>query len=395
MDPERSTEKARWPALLLAAIATLVVTIVLAACGGGGEGGIGEGAAGSEDAETAQAGDVSGTLVISNWPLYIDTGRTGTVREFEQATGVSVEYNEDVNDNNEFFGKVQPQLSQGTSGGRSIMIVTDWMAKKMWDLGYLMKIDHADIPVATENMIDSLRSPSFDPEREFSVPWQSGMTGLVVRKDLAPDVTSINDLFDPKYRGKVTMLTEMRDTVPLVMAADGVDMEDATLDDWMAAIDKLQEAVDSGQIRRFTGNDYAQDMIKGDVVAAIGWSGDAVQLQSDNPNIEYRNPDEGCSLWSDNMVIPVGAPNTAAALAWIDFVYDPEVQADITEYVNFVSPVKGVKEILLERDPEIAENQLIFPSDEFTENCFTQDSPPGGEEALQEVEQAFQNVITG
>lgn len=395
MDPERSTEKARWPALLLAATAALVVTVLLAACGGGGEGGIGQGAAGSEDAETAQAGDVSGTLVISNWPLYIDTGRNGTVREFEQATGVTVEYNEDVNDNNEFFGKVQPQLSQGTSGGRSIMIVTDWMAKKMWDLGYLMKIDHADIPVATENMIDSLRSPSFDPEREFSVPWQSGMTGLVVRKDLAPDVTSINDLFDPKYRGKVTMLTEMRDTVPLVMAADGVDMENATLDDWMAAIDKLQEAVDSGQIRRFTGNDYAQDMIKGDVVAAIGWSGDAVQLQSDNPNIEYRQPDEGCSLWSDNMVIPVGAPNTAAALAWIDFVYDPEVQADITEYVNFVSPVKGVKEVLLDRDPELAKNELIFPSDQFTENCFTQDSPPGGEEGLQEVEQAFQNVTTG
>lgn len=395
MNPERTTDKAgSRPALFLAATAALIATLVLAACGGGG-GGIGEGAAGSEDAETAQAGDVSGTLVISNWPLYIDTGRNGTVREFEQATGVTVEYNEDVNDNNEFFGKVQPQLSQGTSGGRSIMIVTDWMAKKMWDLGYLMKIDHADIPVATENMIESLRSPSFDPEREFSVPWQSGMTGLVVRSDLAPDVTSINDLFDPQYRGRVTMLTEMRDTVPLVMAADGVDMENATMEDWMAAIDKLQQAVDSGQIRRFTGNDYAQDMIKGDVVAAIGWSGDAVQLQSDNPNIEYRNPDEGCSLWSDNMVIPVGAPNTAAALAWIDFVYDPEVQADITEYVNFVSPVTGVREILLERDPELAENQLIFPSDEYTANCFTQDSPPGGEEGLQEVEQAFQNVTTG
>ncbi len=376
------------------ALAVLALVVGLAACGDD-NGGIGAGAGGSEDAPTAQAGPVQGDLSISNWPLYIDTGGQGTVREFERATGVNVDYVEDVNDNNEFFGKVQPQLAQGSAGGRSIVVVTDWMAKKMWDLGYLQRIDHADIPVATENLIESLRSPSFDPEREFSVPWQSGMTGLVVRKDLAPDVTSINDLFDPKYKGRVTMLTEMRDTVPLVMAAEGVDVEDASMEDWMAAIDKLREGVDSGQIRRFTGNDYGQDMIRGDVVAAIGWSGDAVQLQADNPNIEYRQPDEGCSLWSDNMVIPIGAPNTAAALGWIDFVYDPQVQADIVEEVNFVSPVAGVKEVLLERDPALARNQLIFPSEQFIENCFTQDSPPGGEQGLRDVEQAFQNVVTG
>jgi spermidine/putrescine transport system substrate-binding protein len=179
------------------------------------------------------------------------------------------------------------------------------------------------------------------------------------------------------------------------MAADGVDVAEASKEDWLDAIDRLQGAVDSGQIRRFTGNDYAQDMIKGDVVAAIGWSGDAVQLQADNPDIEYRQPDQGCSLWSDNMVIPVGAPNTPAALAWMDFVYDPEVQADITEYVNYVSPVRGVREILVDRDPRIANNELIFPSDEFTEDCFTQDSPPGGEEVTQEVERAFQGVVTG
>ena len=140
------------------------------------------------------------------------------------------------------------------------------------------------------------------------MPWQSGMTGIIVRKDLAPDITSINDLFDPKYKGKVTMLSEMRDTVPLVMKADGVDPANATDEDWLAAIDKIQEAADSGQIRDFTGNDYADDLTSGNVVAAIGWSGDAVQLQADNPNIEWRMPDEGCMLWTDNMAIPVGAP---------------------------------------------------------------------------------------
>ena len=192
-----------------------------------------------------------------------------------------------------------------------------------------------------DNLIPSLQSPEFDPERTFSVPWQSGMTGLVVRKDLAPDVKSVNDLFDPKYKGKVTMLSEMRDTVPLVMAADGVDPTEATTQDWLDAIDKLQGAVDDGQIRQFTGNNYVQDLAKGDVVATIGWSGDAVQAQADNKNIEYRQPTEGCSIWSDNMLIPVGAPNAEAAYEFMNYVYEPENQAQIEQYVNYVSPVEG------------------------------------------------------
>ena len=227
------------------------------------------------------------------------------------------------------------------------------------------------------------------------MPWQTGMTGLVVRTDLAPDVKSINDLFDPKYKGKVTMLTEMRDTVPLVMAADGVDPVEATTEDWLAAIDKLQEASDSGQIRQFTGNNYVQDLAKGSVVAAIGWSGDAVQAQIDNPNIEFRMPTQGCALWSDNMLIPVGAPNPAAAYEFMNYVYEPENQAQIAEYVNYVSPVKGVKEVLEKKDPALANNELIFPSDEFVENCWNQTSPPGDDADVKEVEEAFQNVITG
>jgi len=381
--------KARNVRTLTALALAAMLALLVAACGGDNKvGGVSE----DKEVTTATAGEVTGSLNISNWPLYIDEN---TVKDFEELTGVSVTYNEDVNDNNEFFGKVQPQLQNGSSGGRDIMIVTDWMAKKMWDLGYLQEINHADIPTVFENMSPSLQSPSFDPERQFSIPWQSGMTGLVVRTDLAPDVTSVNDLFDPKYKGKVTMLKEMRDVVPLVMAADGVRPEDATLDDWLNAIQKLDDAVKSGQIRRFTGNDYGQDLAKGDVVAAIGWSGDAVQLQADNPNIEYVQPDEGCSLWSDNMVIPVGAPNTPAALAWMEFVYDPKIMAQIVEYVNFISPVADAKDVLLEKDPEIAENELIFPSEEYTANCFTQDSPPGGEDALRQVEEAFQNVVTG
>lgn len=377
--------------LLLLAVTALVASFALVACGGGGGGGISEGTS-NEDVETATGGDPAGDLMVSNWPLYID-GKT--IENFDKETGASTTYTEDVNDNNEFFGKVQPLLSQGESGGRDIVVVTDWMAEKMYNLGFVQNLDKKKIATVEKNLIPSLQSPTFDPERNYSVPWQSGMTGIVARTDLAPDVKSVNDLFDPKYKGKVTMLSEMRDTVPLVMAADGIDPKEATTQEWLDTIDKLKENVANGQIRDFTGNDFVQDLAKGDVVAAIGWSGDAVQAQADNENIEYINPEQGCSIWSDNMVIPVGAPNPAAAYEFMNYVYEPEVQAKITEYVNYVSPVSGVKEILEKKDPSIANNDLIFPSEEFTKNCFAQVSPPGDEADVTEVEQAFQDVVTG
>jgi len=374
--------------LLILALFATCAALVLAACGE--DEGI-EGEQETTEVKTATAeGEASGQLSIANWPFYVDNK---TVPEFEEETGLSVKYTEEVNDNNEFFGKVQPQLDQGQSGGRDIMVVTDWMAKKMYDLGYLQNFDKEAAAPAFENLRSSLGSPSFDPGRDFSLPWQGGMTGLVVNTELAPDVTSINDLFDPKYKGKVEMLSEMRDTLPLVMKADGVDLENATEEDWMAAIDKIKGAVESGQIRRFTGNDYTRDMANGDAVAVIGWSGDAVQLQADNPDIQFVMPDEGCVLWSDNMVIPVGAPNPTAAYEWMNYVYEPENQAQITAYNNYVQPVEGVKEIFEQDDPELAKSQLIFPDDSYTADCSTQDSPPA--ESEKAIEQAFQDVVTG
>ena len=374
----------------LAMLVALVAALTIGACGdddtvGGGNGG--------GEAEVAQSGPVRGELTISNWPAYMDTGKENTVAEFEDATGVEIDYVEDVNDNAEFFGKLRPQLERGQSGGRSIFVVTDWMAKQMNDLGYLQQLNHDDLTTVFDNILPSLESPSFDPQREFSVPWQSGMTGIMVNEKLAPDVRSVNDLFDPKYKGKVTMLSEMRDTVPLVMKADGVDPAEADKQDWLDAIEKLREAAESGQIRRFTGNDYNQDMTNENVVAAIGWSGDTSIIE--NPDVRWRMPAEGCVLWSDNMVIPKGAPNTAAALAWMNFVYRPRVQADIAEYVQYVTPVSGLDDVLRERDPELADNQLIFPDEEFTADCSTQPDPPGSEEDRQEVTEAFQDMITG
>ena len=340
---------------LTIATATLLATLGIAACGDDDS----VGGASDVEVSVAESGPVEGELTISNWPGYIDPGKNGSVAEFEEETGATVKYIEDINSNLQFFGKVQPELEAGDSS-RDIIVVTDWMAKRMYDLGYLHEINPDDIPTVLENLSPQFQSEgSYDPDHKFSIPWQGGMTGLWIIKGQADDVTSVNDLFDPKYKGKVTVLDEMRDTVPLVMRADGVNMEDATKEDWLAAIDKVGAAVDSGQIRKVTGNDYTEDLTSGNVVASVGWSGDAYLIGRDD--VEWRRPDEGCNLWFDMMAIPAGAPNTAAALEFMNFAYEPQVQADIAEFVNYVTPVAGVKEILAERSSGAGEGPADLP----------------------------------
>jgi spermidine/putrescine transport system substrate-binding protein len=375
---------ARIKGLVLVLLA-LGASVALGACSNLGAGGL-EGPI----ATATASGKPSGDLTISNWPAYIDKN---TIPDFEAKSGLSVDYIEDVNDNNEFFSKLQPSLQNGDPAGRSIFVVTDWMAKKMYDLGYLQNFDKNQIPEVNKTMVPTAKHPDFDPQRQFSAPWQSGMTGLVVNTAEAPDVTSINDIFDPKYAGKVTVLSEMRDTVPLVMKAEGIDPATASADDWHAAIDKLREAVSSGQIVGVTGNSYINDMARGDVVVAIGWSGDAVQLQADNPDIKFVMPAEGCILWSDNMVIPVGAPNPGAAYAFMNYVYTPKNQAQIEAYDNYTVPVSGVQEIFQKTDPELAKSKLIFPTPQYQKNCSTQPNPPKLQTS--DIEQDFESLQTG
>jgi spermidine/putrescine transport system substrate-binding protein len=380
----RSDQSSAVSTAVAVVVAVIVLALGLAACGGGTVGG-----GNSDKVTTAKAGKVSGSLTISNWPGYIDPGPNGTVAEFEKETGVKVDYIEDINSNDGFFGKLQPQLEQGESGGRSIFVVADYMAKQMHDLGYLQEIDHENLPTVFRNLLPSLQSPGFDPERKFSVPWQGGMTGIWVDTSKAPEIHSVNDLFDPKYKGKVTMLDELRETVPLVMLAEGVDPAQASAEQWLDAINKLGDAASSGQIRRFTGNEYTEDLTAGNLVAAIGWSGDASLIENDNA--EWRMPTEGCTRWSENMVIPVGAPNTPAALAWMNFVYQPNVAADITEYVEYISPVQGVEELLAKRGSDLAGSEIVFPTEKFTSKCTGQNTPPD----LERVNEAWQDVLTG
>jgi len=371
-------------------IALLLGALALGACGGADSTDAGGATAGPQMVPSGEPGD---TVSISQWPLYIDPGKDGTVAQFEHETGISVDYNEEINDNSEFFAKIQPLLTAGQSGGRDMITVSDWLAAKMYGLGYIYELDKSKLPNVQDNLIPALQHPAADPNRDFTVPWQAGMTGLIVRTDLAPDVDSICDLFDPKYAGKVSMLTELRDTVPMTLKCMGINPDTATTDQWLAAVDKIGEAADSGQIRRFTGNDYIRDLATGDTAIALGWSGDAVQLQKDNPDIQFVMPKEGCMLWSTSMEIPVGAPDPQAALEFMNYVYDPEVQADIAEYVNYVTPVAGVKEILAKRDPELAHNELIFPSSRYTRNC-TFEPVLGGAQGEQ-VTEAFERALNG
>ena len=294
----------------------------LAACGTDEPGGGGGGGSSTEQKAIAK-GEIGDSLYVANWPAYIDEDRD-TLKTFQKKYGAEVKYVEEINDNNEFFGKVRQQYDRGDSGGRDMHVVTDWMAARMMRLGYVEKFDRSAMPNFEKNLIPSLKSPPFDPKRDFTAPWQSGLTGIIYRKDkVKSEPKTVDALFDPDYKGKVTMLTEMRDTVGVVAASMGADPEKASVDEFMAAIDKVGEASQSGQIRTFTGNEYIKDLPKGDSWVILGWSGDAVQLKADNPNIEFVVPESGSHLWTDNMQIPVGAPEAFTAEKFIDYRVRP------------------------------------------------------------------------
>ena len=295
---------------------------LLAACGGDDE----------ESAGTTEGGakQLASTLRISNWQLYIDidekTKKRPTLEQFTKETGVNVRYTEDVNDNATFFGKIQRPLSQGQSIDRDIIVLTDnsRFPGLLIDKGWAEKLDKSAIP-NFDNLQDALRSPSFDSQREYSMPWQSGMTGIATNTDLTggKPITSVEQVLeDPKLKGKVTLLTEMADTLSLVMLANGDDPTKVDDNSFQKAVDRIQKAVDSDQIRQFTGNDYTGPLSKGDLAAAFSWSGDVVQLSADNKNLVWNLPDSGGDIWTDNMLIPKGG-DVFTASTFMNFVYDP------------------------------------------------------------------------
>ncbi len=308
-------------------------------------------------------------LIVSNWPLYIDVNeddesKRPTLDAFVAQTGIQVTYQEDVNDNNEFFGKVRNQLAACQPVDRDIMVLTDWMAARMIRLGWVQKLDKSKLQNVEANLLDSLRGRSWDKETEYAVPWQTGLAGIAFNGNVTREVRTMDELLTREdLHGKVTCLSEMRDTMGLILLSIGHDPADFTEDEFDEALTTLQLAVDSGQIRRFTGNDYAQELAKGDIAACVGWSGDVIQLNFEDENIRFVTPESGVMLWSDNMQVPNKATHRTNAEALMNYYYEPAVAAELAAYVNYICPVQGAREAMADIAPELVENALIFPDD--------------------------------
>jgi spermidine/putrescine transport system substrate-binding protein len=352
-----------------AAVGGAAITIpgILAACG----------SSGTSASGTTVEHTLAKTLHFSNWPLYIDTkGQTfPSLVEFQKKFGVHVDYKQDINDNASFFGKIQGQLRRGQSIGRDIIVMTDnsrypsLLVRKGW----VEKLDKSAIP-NIKNLVSVQRHPAWDPNRDYSLPWQSGFTGIAFNDKISDPVLSIDDLFgNPKLKGKVTVLNEMADAMSLVMLSNGDDPAKVTDQTFNKALAKIKKAVDSGQIRQITGNDYAPLLAKGDLSAAMSWSGDIPQLA--DPHVHWNLATDGGDTWTDNMLIPTGG-NVYTASVYMNYVYNPQVQALMVAGdpkkkivgIYYIPPVIGAKEVALKVNPSVANNPLIFPTQKMLDN---------------------------
>lgn len=349
---------------LLVGAGAIAGATTLAACGTG--------------SETSSEGvvDVSDSEKIvrwANWPLYLDfnedTKEYPTLKAFEAATGIKATYTEDIDDNNTFYGKVQGQLSIGSDIGYDVVTPTDWMAARFIEQGYAQKLNADNIPNKTK-IRSVLANVGFDPGREYSLTWQSGFAGFGWNTEKLPKgVRTMEDLFAPANKGRIMVLSELRDTVGIIMQYQGVDPSgDFTEDQYMNAIDFLKGKIADGFIRQVKGNSYSESLVNGDAVAVIGWSGDMFILRSENDGkFDFAIPESGGTLWSDNMLIPSTSTHKKNAELLMNHYYEPKIAAEVAAYVNYICPVEEAQSELEKIDPDLAASPFIFP-DEATLN---------------------------
>jgi spermidine/putrescine transport system substrate-binding protein len=334
-----------------AAAAVVLGPSFIAACGG------------DDDDDTASGGGGGGgeSLRVSNWPFYI----TETfVPAFEEASGLDVTYKEDFNDNEEWFAKVKDSLEAGQDIGADLVVPSEFMVARLIGLDWLEELDDANIPNKVNLRTDLLDS-TIDDERRYSAPYMSGMVGLAYnRAATGRDITSVEDLWDPAFSGRVSLFSDTQDGLGMIMLSLGDDPANPSADAVQRAADKVAEEKDNGQIRRFTGNDYADDLAAGNVAVAQAYSGDIVQLQADNPDLQFVVPEAGGTTFVDSMVIPVTTRNKAGAEEWINFVYDKANYAELIAFVQFVPVLTDITAELSAVDPEVAANPLVNPPQE-------------------------------
>jgi spermidine/putrescine transport system substrate-binding protein len=370
------------------------VAAALAACGTGDT-------TDTTDKPAAAVKDKSATEKIvrwANWPAYLDydekTKKYPTLEKFQTETGIKATYAEDIDDNDSYYGKIQGQLKNGDDIGKDVITMTDWMAGRLIRQNYVQKLDKANIPNA-KNLNAKLQDVDFDPGRAHSLTWQSGYAGIGYRKDkVGRELKTLDDLWAPDLKGKIVVLSEMRDTVGLIMLSQGVDISKPfTEDQFNTALDVLQKQVDSGQIRQVKGNSYLEDLRSGNAIAAIAWSGDILlaQFEEEDPNYTFTLPDTGGTLWSDNLMVPIGSPHKTNAEKLFNFYYEPAIAAEVAAYVNYICPVDGAKAEMEKIDPSLVDSPLIFPTEADLANVKVFHSLTPDEETT--YSEAFQKVI--
>jgi spermidine/putrescine transport system substrate-binding protein len=338
------------------------------------------------------------TVNWANWPLYLDEDDNGnypTLEAFTAASGIAANYLVEVDDNNSYFAKVKDQLALGQDIGADTVCLTEWMVSRWIRRGWTQAFNLDNIPNHA-NVVAELLNPDFDPGRQSSLPWQGGFAGLVYNSDLvSTPVLSVADLWRDELKGRVVVLSEMRDTVGVIMLSQGVDITKFTADEFNAAIAEVEMRVADGYIRNIKGNSYSEDLVSEDALAGIVWSGDitVLNLEAGYEKWKFVLPDSGATFWNDTFIIPIGSPRKTNAEKLINWYYDPAIAAQVAAWVNYVTPVQGAYEEAIKIDPALAENQLIFPNDETLAKVHIFRSLADAEE--NEVQAAFQSIILG
>jgi spermidine/putrescine transport system substrate-binding protein len=373
---------------------------LLAACGVSGEAEQDAGGGGGEK-DPLTTTEKNGELNFANWPAYIDKagGGSPTLRQFEKKTDINVNYKEVINANLEFYATIREPLANEQPVPWDIIVVTDWLLNKMAGFGYLEQLDHSLLPNFEANAGEIYKNPTYDPNNAHSVPWQAGITGIAYNPELTGrEITSVNDLFDPAFEGKVGMFDEMRDTMHLTLLGMGVKPQEATTEDAKAAQQKLLKQQEDGIVRAYYGNDYVGPLAQGDLALCIAWSGDVVgKTLGGSSKIKFVVPKEGGMHWTDCMAIPQDAANPIDAHAMMNFVYDPQIAAQMTAWINYITPVPETQKILANAKDsysrQVAKSPLVYPTPEMESQIYSYKNLTPEEEA--EWNELFNAVLEG
>jgi spermidine/putrescine transport system substrate-binding protein len=356
----------------------LSASAVLAACG----------VSGTSEEEKPQASGFwasqtkAGVLDFANWPLYMDTAKVGgktvypTLQQFTKASGIKVNYKEVIQENDAFLGRINPSLKAGQDPGWDLIVITNGgPIEKLIRQGFLTELDHSKLPNFEKNAAVAFKNPSYDPGNKFTLAWQSGLTGLAYNPKLTKrEITSFQDLFDPAFKGKITMFGDKTDFPTLTMIGIGIDPEKSTEDDWRRAAEEMKKL--KPQLREFIDNaGEAEVLASGNAWISMAYSGDIYQLNnSGSPDIKFVIPKEGAALWTDNMAIPKGAKHPLDAITYMDYVYQPDVAAKLAESIAYITPVPAAKEQLQAKEGQssgeekktlesLIASPLVFPSE--------------------------------